>query len=132
MLPMAPRRRLLLLVWLFLLSGPISADSSENKEATLVEVHSAPRCYGLDCPPWPMPANLDFCFQAGDAYYVAVSHLWVFHWTNKAKRLLELQGQSVEIMVSDRDIRVVDPHFKVRLRVVHNDSGFKLDACNHT
>jgi hypothetical protein len=95
----------------------------------LVETHSTPRCYGLDCPPWPMPPNLDFCFQVGDTYHVAVSHLWGFHWTNKAKGLLELQGHSVEIIVSDKDIDVMDP--RVRLRVVHNDSVFKLDPCNH-
>ncbi len=120
-----------LLVGLFLLTDLISADNSEKKKAILVETHSAPRCDGLDCPPWPTPPDLDFCFQVGDKYHTATSHPSGLPGANTAKRLLPLEGQSVEIVVTDKEISVAAPKVYVRLKVVHNDAVFKLDACNH-
>jgi hypothetical protein len=120
-----------LLVSLSLLTELISADSSEKKKAILVETHSAPRCYGLDCPPWPTPPDLDFCFQAGDTYYTAISHPSGLPGANRAKKLLTLQGQSVEIVVTDKEISVAAPQVNVRLKVAYNNRVFKLDACNH-
>jgi hypothetical protein len=128
--PMASRRALWLLVSLFLLTEVISADNSERKKAILVETHSAPRCYGLDCPPWPTSPDLDFCFQVGDTYHTATSHPSGLPGANTAKRLLPLQGQSVEIVVTDKEISVATPKVNVHLKVVHNDPVFKLDACN--
>jgi hypothetical protein len=77
------------------------------------------------------PPDLDFCFQVGNTYHTAISRPRGFPWANSAKRLLALQGQSVEIVVTDKEISVAGPQVKVRLKVVHNDPVFKLDACNH-
>lgn len=57
------------LVSLVLFSEVASANKSEQKTAVLVEAYSMPRCNGLDCPPWPVPPDIDFCFQVGGAYY---------------------------------------------------------------
>src|ERR1039458_10744189 len=128
---MAPRRLLWLLVSLFLLTQLISAEKPERKKAILVETYSAPRCHGLDCPPWHTPPNLDFCFQVGDTYHTAISRPWGFPWANSAKRLLALQGRSVEVVITDKEITVAAPEVNVRLKVVHNDPVFNVDACNH-
>ncbi len=128
---MAPRRLLWLLVSLSLLTQAVSADNSEKKKAILVDAYSAPRCYGLDCPPWRTAPNADFCFQVGDTYHTAISRPWGFPWSNSTKNLLALQGQSVEIVVTDKEISVAAPQVNMRLKVVHNDPVFKLDACNH-
>ena len=119
-------------VSLFLLTGLVAADNQEKKKATLVETHSEPRCHGLDCPPWPPTApNIAFCFQVGDAYYTATDRSWGFTLANKAIKLRALQGQSVDIVITDREIKVVGPKVKVRLWVVHKYSLFKADGCNH-
>jgi hypothetical protein len=110
----------------------MSANRAEGTGAILVETRSTPRCYGLDCPPWHTPPYLDLCFQVGDTYHVAIFRPWGFPWADKTKRLLALQGQSVGIIVTDKEINIVAPQVKVRLKVAHNDSVFKLDACNHT
>ena|ERR1700692_2646419 len=108
-----------------------SARGSEKRRATLIEVHSQPRCYGLDCPPWPVQPELAFCFREGDRYHTAIPRPWGVPWVNKAKRLLAMQGTSVEIVVTETEIRVLAPQVEVRLKVVHNDPVFKVDACNH-
>ena len=112
-------------------SGQDSESTSKTQKAILVEVRSTPRCYGLDCPPFPVPPELDFCFQAGDKYYAAKPRPWGAPWSAKSKRLLALQGQSVDIVVTEREIRVVVPQGTVRLKLVHNNNAFNLDACNH-
>jgi hypothetical protein len=131
MLPMGRRWAFSLFVGLFLLSGLVAADHPGKKKATLVETRSKPRCYGLDCPPLPTAPNMAFCFQVGDAYYTATDRSWGFRWANKAMKLRALQGQSVDIVVTDREIKVIGPKVKVRLWVAHNYSLFKLDGCKH-
>ena len=116
-------------VGLFVVSGLVAADSQGTKKATLVETHSEPRCNGLDCPPWPTAPNIAFCFQVGDAYYSATDRSWGISWANKAKKLQALQGESVDIVVTEEEIKVVSPKVKVRLWVVHNYSLFKVDGC---
>ncbi|HSZ62071.1 MAG TPA: hypothetical protein VK828_09745 [Terriglobales bacterium] len=118
-------------VGLFLLSGLVAADNQEKRKATLVETHSEPRSYGLDCPPWPTASNIAFCFQVGDAYYTATDRSWGLSWANKAMKLRALQGQSVDIVITEREIKVIGPEVKVRQSVAHNYSLFKLDACKH-
>ena len=107
------------------------ANTAEGQKAILVEVRSTPRCYGLDCPPFPVPPELDFCFQAGAKYYAAKPRPWGTPWSAKSKRLLALQGQSVNIVVTEKEIRVVVPQGTVRLKLVHGNNAFNLDACNH-
>jgi hypothetical protein len=129
MLPMGKRWLFSLVVVLFVSSGLVAADTQEKKKAILVETHSQPRCYGLDCPPWPTAPNIAFCFQVGDAYYTATDRSWGISWANKARKLRALQGQSVDIVVTDEEITVVGPRVKLRLWVVHNYSLFKVDGC---
>jgi hypothetical protein len=107
------------------------STTSKSQKAILVEVHSRPRCYGLDCPPFPVSPELDFCFQVADKYYAAEPRAWGVPWSTEGKRLLALQGQSVEIVVTEKEIGVVIPQGTVRLRLVHNNNAFNLDACNH-
>ena len=130
-LPLSRRLAFSLFVGLFLSSGLVAADNQERKKATLVETHSRPSCYGLDCPPWPTAPSIAFCFQVGDAYYTATDRSWGLSWANKAMKLRTLQGQSVDIIVTDEEIKVINPKVKVRLWVVHNYSLFKLDGCRH-
>ena len=54
-----------------------------------------------------------------------------FRGPTKAMKLRARQGQSVDILISDREIKVINPKPKVRLWVVHNFSLFKLDECRH-
>jgi hypothetical protein len=131
MLSLSGRLAFSLLVGLFLLIGLVAADSQEKRKATLVETHSEPRCYGLDCPPWPAAPNIAFCFQVGDAYYTATDRSWGLSWANTAMKLRALQGQSVDIVVTEGEIKVIGPKVKVRLWVVHNYLRFKLDGCQH-
>jgi hypothetical protein len=131
MFPMGKRRSFALFVGLFVLSGLVAANNQEKKKTTLVETRTEPRCYGLDCPPGPTAPNIAFCFQVGDAYYTATDRSWGISWANKAMKLRTLQGQSVDIVVTDEEIKVVGPKVKVRLWVVHNYPLFKLDGCKH-
>jgi hypothetical protein len=120
-----------LLLALVFLSGVLSASANtpEKKSAILVEAYPTPRCYGLDCPPWPTPPDMNFCFQMGATYYVGISEEWGVPWANKAKRLLALQGQSVEIAVTEKHIIVVASGIKLTLQRAHDHRGFKLAAC---
>jgi hypothetical protein len=120
-----------LLVVMLVASVSSQGGGSEKRKAILIETHSTPRCYGLDCPPWAVTPELYFCFQEGDRYHTAIPRPWEVPWTNKAKRLLAMQGQSFEIVVTEKEIRVLAPQVDVRLKVVHNDEVFQLDACNH-
>src|SRR5205085_12140383 len=130
-LPATRRLTFSLFVGLFFLSGLVAAGSQEPRKATLVETQSEPRCHGLDCPPWSNAPNIAFCFQAGDAYYTATDRSWGLSWGNKAMKLRALQGQSVDIVVIDEELKVISPSVRVRLWVVHNYSLFKLDGCKH-
>jgi len=125
-------RPIALLVTLAVASVSFQDGDSERRKAILIETHSTPRCYGLDCPPWPVPPELYFCFQEGAEYHTGIPRPWGVPWANKAKRLLALQGQSVEIIVTKTEIRVLAPQVDVRLKVVHNNAVFKLDACNRS
>ncbi len=121
-----------LLVVPFLLSGLLAGDKPIPQEATLVEAVSKPRCYGLDCPPWPAPPNIAFCFRAGDTYYVGTDRSWGVPWANKAKKLQKLKGVSVKILRTDKEIKIVGPEVKMRLWVAHEYPVFSSDPCNHT
>ncbi len=121
-----------LLVVPFLLGGLLPGDKRTPQEATLVEAVSKPRCYGLDCPPWPTPPNIAFCFRAGDTYYVGTDRSWGVPWANKAKKLQKLKGEPVKILVTDKEIKVVGPKVKLRLWVAHEYRVFSSDPCNHT
>jgi hypothetical protein len=131
MLPMPKTWSFSLFVGLFVVSGLVAADDQGRKKATLIETRSEPRCYGLDCPPLPAAPLMAFCFQVGDAYYTATDRSWGFRWANKAMKLRALQGQFVDIVVTDKEIKVVGPQVRVRLWVEHNDSLFKANGCRH-
>ena len=109
-----------------------TTDKRTPEQATLLEAVSKPRCYGLDCPPWPTPPNIAFCFRAGDRYYVGTDRSWGVLWANKARKLQNLKGESVKILVTDKEIMVVDPQVRLRLWIAHQYRVFSLDSCNHT
>ena len=75
------------------------SNKSEQKTGVLVEAYSMPRCNGLDCPPWPVPPDIDFCFQVGGAYYTGISRPWGVPWATKANQMLAFQGQKVEKVI---------------------------------
>jgi hypothetical protein len=120
-----------LFLTLLVCSGLMVANGPETKKATLVEALSNPRCYGLDCPPLPTAPQIAFCFQVGDVYYTGTDRSWGFTWGNKAMKLRKLEGQSLDIVVTDDEIRVLGPKVKTKLWVVHNYSLFKSDGCKH-
>jgi hypothetical protein len=116
---------------LIFFSGTTLADKPDKKTAILIDAYTEPRCYGLDCPPWPVPEDGSFCFQVGSVYYAGSSHEWGFAWNTAVKKLLALKGSSVEIVLTDKDIRVTAPHLKMNLFRMHS-GRFSLPACNHT
>ena len=117
---------------LVLLSGAVPADKPEQKTARLVEVHSMPRCYGLDCPPWLVAPDIDFCFQADASYYTGISRPWSVPWATKAEKLMALEDRPVEILVTDKRIIALTPRIKLNLQRVHSDPVFRLAACTQT
>src|ERR1700730_15240615 len=98
-------RRLVVGLILSLLLGTVNsaAPNSQRKVATLIEVHASPRCYGLDCPPWPMPWDDNVCLQIDQSYYTGTYSPWGVPWVTSGKRLLELKGQSIEVVITDMD-----------------------------
>lgn len=118
-----------LLLSLVLLSGQSPADKPQKQAAILVEAQIAPRCYGLDCPPLPVPFDAYLCFQVKDIYYIGTYSPWGFPWAPPGKKLLALQGQSVEIVVTDERIKIVAP-FNKSLKRLHHYRQFRLASCN--
>jgi hypothetical protein len=126
--------RLLTVGWfvsLVLMSGGSPGDSQKAIAAILVETPSTPVCVGLDCPPWPVPNDFGFCFKAGDTYYTGTYFSRAVPWATKGKKLSLLKGQPVEILVMDKEIRVVDSRIKVKLKRVHGDLQFESDSCRY-
>ena len=124
------RRPFVGLVASLLLVSEISiADTPQRITAVLVEAHSMPKCYGLDCPPWTVPDDIDFCFQAGNSFYVGMYFPLPVPWATEGKRLLALEGKPVEIVVTDKHIKVVGHQINLRLRRAHRESTFRTAAC---
>ena len=119
-----------LVVSLILLTGSPSATKSQRKTATIVEANAIPGCAGLDCPPWPMPINVDVCIEMDGNYYIGMYRPWGVPWAKAGKRLLELKGHSIDVIVTESEIRVVAPKINARLRRTHNYRAFRLDSCN--
>jgi len=120
-----------LLLGVVLSSGGLPTHKSEKKPATLVEAQVLPHCAGLDCPPWPVPDNVDFCFQAGDTFYTGRYDALGMPWNKKGDILLDWVGKTMEIVVTDKHIMVTGSGIKVRLKRMHDEAGFRLASCNH-
>jgi len=116
---------------LILLSGTALADMPQHTTAILVEVRSMEKCVGLDCPPWPVPDDSYFCFQAGDNFYAGAYFPWGVPWAKQGKRLHALKGKTLEIVVTDKYIKVVAPRINLRLKRVHDFHIFQLDSCSY-
>jgi len=116
---------------LFLLSGAAYADTPQRTTAILVEVRSMQKCVGLDCPPWPVPDDSYFCFQAGDNFYTGAYLPGGVPWAKQGKRLQALKGKTLEIVVTDKHIKVVAPRINLRLKRVHALHIFQLDSCSY-
>jgi hypothetical protein len=99
--------------------------------ATLVEVHAIPKCAGFDCPPWPVPDDLSFCFEADGKFFTGVYRPWGFPWNEKREKLLALLGKQVLIVPTERRIRIAISAHNLRLKRVHNDPVFNLPTCAH-
>jgi hypothetical protein len=128
-----PARRLVIALCtsLVLLGAATSAYTSQRKTAMLVEVYSTHKCVGLDCPPWPVPDDYDFCFQVGESFYTGTYYPFGVPLAKKGKRLLPFEGKSVEIVVTDKHIEIVAPPINLRLKRVHDDAAFQLNSCSH-
>jgi hypothetical protein len=120
-----------LLLSIVILPGQSSRDKPQKETAILVEARIIPRCYGLDCPPFPVPFDASVCFQVKDTYYAGKYSPWGFPWSPPGKRLVALDHQSVEIVVTDERIRIVAP-LKESLNRIHDYRLFKLASCNQT
>jgi hypothetical protein len=112
-----------------LVSGAALADKPEKKSAILVEFHYLPKCAGLDCPPWHIPPDIDFCFQVGDTLYVGSPRPWGVPWATNAEGLTAFKGKSVEIVVTEKAIRVTTSNLNLRLRRFHRVPGFEFPGC---
>jgi hypothetical protein len=114
------------------MSGGSPGDRSQKKiDAILIEAEPTRLCVGLDCPPWPVPDDFGFCFQAGDTYYTGTYRSRALPWATKGKKLSLLKGQSLDLLVTDKDISVVDSQIKVNLKRVHGDPEFQSDSCRY-
>jgi hypothetical protein len=120
-----------LLLSFVLLLGQSSRDKPQKETAILVEALVIPRCYGLDCPPLPVPFDAYLCFQMKDTYYTGKYSPWGFPWAPPGKRLLALRGQSVEIVVTDERIKIVAP-LNINLNRILDYRLFKSASCNQT
>jgi hypothetical protein len=118
-----------LLLSAVLLPGQFSGDKPERERAILIEAQIVPRCYGLDCPLLPVPFDGYLCFQVKDTYYTGRYVPWGFPWAPPGERLVALERQSVEVVVTDERIRLVAP-LKVTLRRTRDYRLFKLASCN--
>ena len=117
-----------LLLKFVLLTGQSSADKPKKEAAILVEVHIVPRCTGLDCPPLPVPSDAYLCFQVKDTFYTGTYSPWGFPWAPPGKRLVALERQSVEIVVTDEHLRIALP-LSVSLKRTHDIPFFSLASC---
>ena len=77
-----------------------------------------------------MPIDVDVCIEMGGNYYTGMYRPWGVPWAKAGKRLLELKGQSIEVIVTDSDIRAVAPKINARLKRMHDYRVFRLDSCN--
>lgn len=118
-----------LFVSLVFLNGATPAEKAQKKTAVLIEAHYLPGCAGLDCPPWPIPPDIDFCFQAGDTYYAGGSRPWGVPWATNAEGLVAFKGKSVEIVVTNKTITVTTSNLNLRLRRLHHEAGFQSAGC---
>jgi len=117
------------LLGMLLLTTNASAQKTEPIRVTLVEARSMERCAGLDCPPWPVPPDTYFCFQNGDKYYTGMAQPWSGPGASKVEKLIALQGQTVEILLTNKKIKVVAPALKLTLRRTPRNPTFSLPAC---
>ena len=77
-----------------------------------------------------MPTSVDVCLQVDGIYYTGMYRPWGVPWAIHAgKRLLELSGQSVEVVISDTEIRVVAPHINAKLIRAHHYGVFRTASC---
>jgi len=111
-------------------NGVTLADQPNKQNAVLVEVQRLPGCAGLDCPPWPTPPDIMFCFQVGETYYTGESR--TAPWATSTEQLASLKGKSVEIAVTAKIIRVTASGLKFRLRRLHHASLFSSPGCSQT
>jgi len=119
----------ILLAKLLIFNTAAFAQNPSKQTALLVEVFENPTCAGLDCPPWYVAPDFDVCLKAGDKLYFGSYSANKWPWAKKVD-LHELEGQSVEIRVSDRYIRVVSDHFDVKLRRTYGPGNqFRTESC---
>ena len=117
---------------LVLLAPDVADCQPQTKSATLVEIRAIPKCYSLDCPPWPMPDDVYACFQVEETYYVGGYIPWGVPWATAGKRLLALRGQSVQIVLTEKEINVVTQKVKVRLKRISDFRIFTIPSCNQS
>ena len=119
-----------LIVCLTLGAGAAAAQKSKPSAAVLVETSSLFQCASFDCPPWPTPADLDVCVEVDGVYYVGEYRPPKVPWATGDKRLYELTGQPVEVVISEKHIRIVGPQIDVKLTRAHHFLPFLFAACN--
>ena len=103
-----------------------------NKQtATLVEAYGLPTCAGLDCPPWHVAQDFEVCLKAGEKFYRGSYSADRGPWAKKLD-LREFEGQAVEVQVGDKNIRMVSPHFKIKLKRTYvAEPSFHTESCKN-
>jgi hypothetical protein len=103
-----------------------------NKQtAILVEAYGLPTCAGFDCPPWHVAQDFEVCLKAGEKFYLGSYSADKGPWAKKLD-LREFEGQAVEIQVGDKIIRMVSPHFKIKLKRTYGaEPSFRTESCKN-
>lgn len=105
------------------------AQTPNRQTATLVEADATPTCAGFDCPPWRVAPDFDVCLKADQKFYFGSYHTWKGPWA-KGVNLHSFEGQSVEMQVSDKQIRIVSPQFDINVKRIYGAGNrFRIQSC---
>jgi hypothetical protein len=105
-----------------------TASQTNKQMAFLVEVQLLPSCAALDCPPWPTPPDILYCFQVGDAYFVGEAQ--TFLGRPSTEKLASLKGTSVQLVAKKKNIEIKASALKFRLRRLHGITLFTSLGCS--
>jgi hypothetical protein len=124
-----PKMLCVVLAPLLLLACSPAVPNETTKTATLVETIPDPTCAGLDCPPWPMPLSVEVCLSIDGTYYTAMYRPWGAPWATSGERLVELKGQTIEVVLLGTNIKVVRPRMSSPLIRTRNNGIFRSVGC---
>jgi len=112
------------------LTADLGSPDQQRQAAVIVEADALPGCAGLDCPPWPTPLDFDVCVRIDQHFYSGMYRPWKGPWAKKIN-LSALEGKSVEVVVTDKHLKILAPRVDVRLKRLYPAKGFRNPSCNN-